>query len=60
MIKMNALADGGFWEEMHTWSKKEWSPIGIEPFIEACLKRERPDQAQLYIPKVLFGGSFLS
>lgn len=59
MIKIDAMADGKLWEEMHAWSKQEWSPVGIEPFIEACLKRENFEQARLYIPKVDFGGNCL-
>lgn len=52
MIKINALADGDFWEVMHIWSKQEWSPVGFQPFIDACIRRDRMDQARLYIPKV--------
>lgn len=51
--KIHALAASHDWKELESFSKSKKSPIGYEPFVEACHKfGNNKEQAEKYIGKV--------
>ncbi|KOB74958.1 Vacuolar protein sorting-associated protein 16-like protein, partial [Operophtera brumata] len=43
--RTEALAEKGEWDELDRFSKLKKSPAGYEPFVDACLKYGRPEEA---------------
>lgn len=50
-IKVEVLAGNYQWDELDKFSKSKKSPIGYEPFVEACLKARNINEAKKYISK---------
>ncbi|CAF1279221.1 unnamed protein product, partial [Didymodactylos carnosus] len=53
-IKIQMLGKKGAWSILADFGKKPTSPIGYEPFIDICLKYEKPDEAKRYVDKSLY------
>lgn len=51
-LRILSLSELGDWLELDKFSKSKKSPIGIEPFVDVCLKHENKYEAQKYLPKV--------
>ncbi|GAB1599866.1 vacuolar protein sorting-associated protein 16 homolog [Argonauta hians] len=51
-LKINALAKSGLWEELDKFSKTKKPPVGMEAFVDVCMKHKNPDEARKYIPRV--------
>ncbi|KAK3890447.1 hypothetical protein Pcinc_005604 [Petrolisthes cinctipes] len=51
-LKVIAHAEAGHWDELVNFSKNKKSPIGFEPFVDACLKNGNKSEAQKYAHKV--------
>ncbi|KAG8195406.1 hypothetical protein JTE90_001418 [Oedothorax gibbosus] len=51
-LQITVLADGGDWLELEKFSKSKKSPIGYEPFVEACVKHANVYEAKKYLSKV--------
>ncbi|XP_077989106.1 vacuolar protein sorting-associated protein 16 homolog [Glandiceps talaboti] len=51
-LKIEALAEIGDWPELDKFSKNKKSPVGYEPFVEACIKHQNRFEACKYIPRV--------
>lgn len=52
-LKVRALAEGKKWLELDKFSKTRKSPIGYEPFFDACLEFNNRIEAEKYVPRVL-------
>lgn len=39
------------WEDLDKFSKAKKSPVGYEPFVDACLKYNKNDEALKYLPR---------
>ena len=52
LIKINALADGEFWEVLKLFASEKKSPVGYVPFVEACLRHNKEEEAVEYLPRV--------
>ncbi|XP_023943349.1 vacuolar protein sorting-associated protein 16 homolog [Bicyclus anynana] len=50
-LRIIALADKQDWTELEKLSKSKKSPVGYEPFVDACLKYCNYDEALKYLPK---------
>lgn len=51
-LKINALAESGQWAELDKFSKSKKPPVGMEAFVEACMKYNNPYEARKYLPRV--------
>lgn len=52
-LRVSGLAEGHEWGELEKLSKeKKLPPIGFEPFVEACIREGRNDEAVKYASKV--------
>lgn len=51
-LKINALAESEQWLELEKFSKTKKPPIGMEAFVEACMKHNNPEEAKKYLPRV--------
>jgi len=51
-LKVYATAEARNWLELERFSKTKKSPIGYEPFVEACVKYNARVEAEKYIPRV--------
>ncbi|XP_046392085.1 vacuolar protein sorting-associated protein 16 homolog [Ischnura elegans] len=51
-LKVMSLAELGEWLELEKFSKSKKSPIGYEPFVDACLNHDKKSEAEKYLPKV--------
>ncbi|KAL3836276.1 hypothetical protein ACJMK2_021714 [Sinanodonta woodiana] len=51
-LKIQALAEAGEWMELDRFSKAKKPPIGIEAFVEVCLKNGNKHEALKYIVRV--------
>uniref|UniRef100_A0A8C4QZR3 Vacuolar protein sorting-associated protein 16 homolog n=1 Tax=Eptatretus burgeri TaxID=7764 RepID=A0A8C4QZR3_EPTBU len=51
-LKVEALAYLGDWLELEKFSKSKKSPIGYQPFVDACLKHGNRFEARKYIHKL--------
>uniref|UniRef100_UPI00358E0183 vacuolar protein sorting-associated protein 16 homolog isoform X2 n=1 Tax=Myxine glutinosa TaxID=7769 RepID=UPI00358E0183 len=51
-LKVEALAYLGDWQELEKFSKSKKSPIGYQPFVDACLKHGNRFEARKYIHKL--------
>ncbi|XP_071444220.1 vacuolar protein sorting-associated protein 16 homolog [Hetaerina americana] len=51
-LKVVSLAELGEWLELEKFSKSKKSPIGYEPFVDACLNHGKKAEAEKYLPKV--------
>jgi len=52
-LKVEGLAEGHDWKELEKLSKeKKMPPIGIEPFVEACITHGRMDEAAVYADRL--------
>lgn len=52
-LKVRALAESKSWLELDRFSKARKSPIGYEPFFDACLEFDSKIEAEKYVPRVL-------
>ncbi|XP_031556502.1 vacuolar protein sorting-associated protein 16 homolog [Actinia tenebrosa] len=52
-IKVRALAESRNWLELERFSKAKKSPIGYEPFVDACLEFNSRIEAEKYLTRVL-------
>ncbi|XP_041968252.1 vacuolar protein sorting-associated protein 16 homolog isoform X2 [Aricia agestis] len=52
-LRILTLAQKDEWEELDKFSRSKRSPIGFEPFVDACLRRARRDQALRYLPRCM-------
>lgn len=50
-LRIQCMAEHHQWEEIEKFSKSKKSPIGYEPFVEVCLKKNKVNEAKKYIPK---------
>lgn len=50
-LRIIVLADSFQWDELEKFSKSKKSPIGYEPFVEVCLKKQNIAEARKYLPK---------
>ncbi|ODV90044.1 hypothetical protein CANCADRAFT_1774 [Tortispora caseinolytica NRRL Y-17796] len=50
-IKLRSLISARNWQELEKISRDKKSPIGFEPYVNACLDAGRKDLAALFIPK---------
>lgn len=50
-LRILNLAEKDEWTELDRFSKSKKSPIGYEPFVDACLKYFKNDEALKYLPK---------
>ncbi|PFH36128.1 putative vacuolar protein sorting 16 [Besnoitia besnoiti] len=50
--KIDALADGHYFDELLAFAQYRTSPVGYEPFITACLRNENWAAAAKIIPKM--------
>ncbi|CBZ50492.1 vps16-like protein, related [Neospora caninum Liverpool] len=50
--KIDALADGHYFEELLAFAQYRTSPVGYDPFIIACMRNESWDTAAKIVPKV--------
>lgn len=50
-LRILKLAEKGEWEDLDRFSKSKKSPVGYEPFVDACLKNNRKDEALKYLPR---------
>ncbi|KAK3602689.1 hypothetical protein CHS0354_017895 [Potamilus streckersoni] len=51
-LKIQALAEAGEWMELDRFSKAKKPPIGMEAFVEVCLKNGNKHEAMKYIIRV--------
>lgn len=51
-LRIQSLSELGEWTELDKFSKSKKSPIGIEPFVDVCLKHGNRSEAEKYLPKV--------
>ncbi|XP_076437329.1 vacuolar protein sorting-associated protein 16 homolog [Babylonia areolata] len=51
-MRVNALAESGDWGELEKLSKSKKPPIGMEAFVEACMKFYNKQEALKYLPRV--------
>ncbi len=51
-LKVRALAQLGDWISLEKFAKEKKSPIGYAPFVDVCLKANRLEEAEKYIPKI--------
>jgi vacuolar protein sorting-associated protein 16 len=51
-MKVLALSEIGDWNELDRFSKSKKSPIGYEPFVEACIKNGNVAEGQKYMSRV--------
>ncbi|CAK1543933.1 unnamed protein product [Leptosia nina] len=50
-LRILKLAEKDKWDELEKFSKSKKSPIGFEPFVDACLTRGQNDEALKYLPR---------
>lgn len=50
-LRIMTLADKDDWAELDRFSKSKKSPVGYEPFVDACLKYCKQDEALRYLPR---------
>ncbi|KFG27752.1 Vps16, N-terminal region protein, partial [Toxoplasma gondii TgCatPRC2] len=50
--KIDALADGRFFDELLAFAQYRTSPVGYDPFITACMRNEAWEAAAKLVPKV--------
>lgn len=50
-LQIQVLADQSRWEDLEKLSRGKKSPIGYEPFVELCLKYEKPEEAKKYLAR---------
>ncbi|KAL8612978.1 hypothetical protein ACOMHN_001061 [Nucella lapillus] len=51
-MRVNALAEIPDWVELEKFSKSKKPPIGMEAFVEACMKQNNKQEALRYLPRV--------
>ncbi|KXJ28267.1 vacuolar protein sorting-associated protein 16 homolog [Exaiptasia diaphana] len=51
-LKVRALAESMDWIELDKFAKSKRSPIGYEPFVDACLEANNRLEAEKYLPRV--------
>lgn len=51
-LKITTHAREGDWLELEKFSRSKKSPIGYEPFVDACIKHGNEFEAMKYMPKV--------
>eukprot|EP00003_Mantamonas_plastica_P023305 TRINITY_DN416_c0_g1_i1.p1 TRINITY_DN416_c0_g1~~TRINITY_DN416_c0_g1_i1.p1 ORF type:complete len:831 (-),score=270.28 TRINITY_DN416_c0_g1_i1:30-2522(-) len=51
-LKVKALAETRQWEQLEKFSKEKKSPIGYEPFVEACMEQGSEYEAVKYIQRI--------
>eukprot|EP01113_Clastostelium_recurvatum_P007331 TRINITY_DN1340_c0_g1_i1.p1 TRINITY_DN1340_c0_g1~~TRINITY_DN1340_c0_g1_i1.p1 ORF type:complete len:828 (-),score=182.11 TRINITY_DN1340_c0_g1_i1:129-2612(-) len=52
-IRIKSLSETRDWDGIEKLSKEKKSPIGYEPFVEACLDGRNTQEAMKYIPKIV-------
>lgn len=50
-LRIQVMSEHFQWEEIEKFSKSKKSPIGYEPFVEVCLKKNNVNEAKKYIMK---------
>lgn len=50
-IRILKLAEKDDWAELEKFSKSKKSPVGYEPFVDACLKYGKNEEALEYLPR---------
>ncbi|XP_026744401.1 vacuolar protein sorting-associated protein 16 homolog [Trichoplusia ni] len=50
-LRILTLAEKDDWTELDKFSKSKKSPVGYEPFVDACLKYCKHDEALKYLPR---------
>ncbi|KAL5009861.1 hypothetical protein ScPMuIL_012166 [Solemya velum] len=51
-LRINALAEVGEWTELERFSKTKKPPVGIESFVEVCMKNGNRSEAVKYLSRV--------
>ncbi|XP_025080748.1 vacuolar protein sorting-associated protein 16 homolog [Pomacea canaliculata] len=52
-MRVSALAEAGDWAELEKFSKSKKPPIGMEAFVEVCMKYYNKQEALKYLSRVL-------
>lgn len=50
-LRILTLAKKSDWAELDRFSKSKKPPVGYEPFVDACLKYKKNDEALKYLPR---------
>lgn len=50
-LRILTLAESDDWAELDKFSKSKKSPVGYEPFVDACLKYCKHEEALKYLPR---------
>lgn len=51
-IKVKALARSRNWPELEKFAKQKKSPIGYEPFVDACLEMSNRAEARKFVDRL--------
>ncbi|KAF6207195.1 hypothetical protein GE061_018435 [Apolygus lucorum] len=51
-LRIQILGEQEDFAELEKFSKQKKNPIGFEPFVDICLKKEKKIEAKKYLPKV--------
>ncbi|XP_071101576.1 vacuolar protein sorting-associated protein 16 homolog [Haliotis cracherodii] len=52
LLRINALAEAGDWGELEKFSRTKKPPVGMEVFVEACVKLHNKQEAHRYMNRV--------
>ncbi|XP_041371955.1 vacuolar protein sorting-associated protein 16 homolog isoform X2 [Gigantopelta aegis] len=52
LLRAGALAEAGDWTELEKFSKSKKPPIGMEEFVEVCMKQNNRTEAAKYLVRV--------
>ncbi|XP_017058779.1 vacuolar protein sorting-associated protein 16 homolog [Drosophila ficusphila] len=50
-MRILMLSEQHKWDELEKLAKSKKSPIGYDPFVEVCLKQDKPSEARKYIAR---------
>ncbi|ESO96565.1 hypothetical protein LOTGIDRAFT_115951 [Lottia gigantea] len=53
LMRMSALAESGDWMELEKFSKTKKPPVGMEAFVNICMKYNNRSEAMKYLSRVL-------
>nr|XP_018902383.1 PREDICTED: vacuolar protein sorting-associated protein 16 homolog [Bemisia tabaci] len=51
-LRIMTLAANDQWRDLENFSKSKKPPIGFEPFVDVCLERGKPEEAQKYFSRI--------
>lgn len=53
-VKIQAYAKKNAWTHLLEFGKKPTSPIGYEPFIDVCIRANKPDEARRFADRAIY------